>query len=111
MRIKAKLSLGVGVLFFLITLLIVVSVLFINQLTNATQNILVANYNTIDYVRQMLNVLDEDLSSEASILKFEENLSKQQKNITEVGEQDLTNQLAEDFKKLKSSPNDRMIFI
>ncbi|MGB4848074.1 MAG: ATP-binding protein [Saprospiraceae bacterium] len=111
MRIKAKLSLGVGFLFFLITLLIVVSVLFINQLTNATQNILVANYNTIDYVRQMLNVLDEDLSTEASILKFEDNLSKQQKNITEIGEQELTNQLAKDFQKLKSSPDDRMLYI
>ncbi len=111
MRIKTKLILGVGFLFFLITILLVVSVLFSNQLTRATQNILVANYNTIDYVREMLNALDEDLSSETSHSKFEMNLSKQQNNITEKGEQELTDQLSKDFDQLKKFPENKLLYV
>ncbi len=111
MRIKTKLILGVGFLFFLITILLVVSVLFSNQLTRATQNILVANYNTIDYVREMLNALDEDLSSETSHTKFEMNLSKQQNNITETGEQEMTDQLSKDFDQLKKFPDNKLLYV
>ena len=70
MKIKTKLSLGVGFLFLLIILLIGVGVNYIHKLSNDTQNILVANYNTIDYSRQMLNALDEDISLEKSISKL-----------------------------------------
>ncbi|HJW31147.1 MAG TPA: hypothetical protein VJ508_18095, partial [Saprospiraceae bacterium] len=74
MRIKTKLILGVGLLFFFITVLIVVGIVYINQLTKDTQNILVANYNTIDYARQMMIALDADLTSGSTLAKFQENL-------------------------------------
>jgi two-component system, NtrC family, sensor histidine kinase KinB len=111
MRIKTKLVLGVGLLFFFITLLIVVGIAYINQLTKDTQNILVANYNTIDYARQMLIALDEDLTAGSTIAKFHENLVSQQKNVTEEGEQELTNQLTSDFERLKSNPADTLVSI
>lgn len=109
MRIKTKLSLGVGLLFSLITVLLVVSVIFINKLSNDTQNILVANYNTIDYVRHMLMAIDEDMTSDQSILKFKNNLELQQKNVTEPGEQELTDELNKDFNQLLENPYDSLI--
>ena len=110
MKIKTKLSLAVGFLFLLIILLIGVSVNYINALSKDTQNILVANYNTIDYSRQMFIALDEDLSEPITINRFEKNLVNQQKNITEVGEKELTNQLSDDFDQLKKNIADTSLF-
>lgn len=106
MKIKTKLSLSVGFLFLLIILLIGVSINYINAISKDTQNILVANYNTIDYARQMLIALDEDLAEPKTIKRFEENLIKQQSNVTEVGEKELTTQLTNDFNKLKQNVAD-----
>ena len=106
MKIKTKLSLSVGFLFLLIILLIGVSINYINAISKDTQNILVANYNTIDYARQMLIALDEDLAEPKTIKRFEENLIKQQSNVTEVGEKELTTQLTNDFNKLKQNVSD-----
>ena len=111
MRIKTKLVLGVGLLFFFITVLIVVGIAYINQLTKDTQNILVANYNTIDYARQMLIALDHDLSADSTIKRFQENLVSQQHNVTEEGEQALTDKLSGDFEQLKSNPADTLVSI
>jgi PAS domain S-box-containing protein len=111
MKIKTKLSLGVGFLFLLIILLIGISVKYINELSNDTENILVANYNTIDYSRQMLIALDKDLTSENNISKFHDNLIKQQQNITEPGELELTNQLSFDFEKLKIDPKNNSLYL
>ncbi|MBK9984143.1 MAG: HAMP domain-containing protein [Saprospiraceae bacterium] len=111
MKIKTKLSLGVGILFILITVLIIVGVIFINKLSTDTQNILVANYNTIDYSRQMLIALDGDFTKGNSIAEFQKNLNNQQKNITENGEQELTDKLTDDFDKFKNSPGDSLISI
>ena len=51
MRIKTKLILGVGLLFVMIVLLTVLSIFYINRLSNDSSNILTDNYNTIDYCR------------------------------------------------------------
>lgn len=111
MKIKTKLSLGVGVLFILITILIVVGIVFVNRLSSDTQNILVANYNTIDYSRQMLIALDGDFASGNSFTLFQQNLMNQQQNVTEIGEQELTDKLSADFEKYKLSPGDSLLSI
>ncbi|MEP6646117.1 MAG: ATP-binding protein [Saprospiraceae bacterium] len=111
MKIKTKLSLGVGILFILITVLTIVGVVFINKLSRDTKNILVANYNTIDYSRQMLIALDNDFASENGIAKFQKNLNNQQQNVTEKGEQEITDKLSDDFAKFKASPGDSILFI
>ena len=54
MKIKTKLTLGVGLLFLLIIVLGVVSTKYINDMKADTENILVANYNTVEYARNML---------------------------------------------------------
>ncbi|MGZ4059184.1 MAG: ATP-binding protein [Bacteroidia bacterium] len=111
MKIKVKLTLGVGLLFLCIILLAVLGTLYINAINKDTQNILVANYNTLDYSRSMLIALDEDIASKESEEKFSENLKKQQNNITEIGEKELTEQLAIDFRKIQSNPKENKLFI
>ncbi len=111
MKIKLKLTLGVGLLFLLIILLSVLGAYYINALNRDTQNILVANYNTLDYSRSMLIALDEDISSPNSIKKFSENLEKQKGNVTEIGEKELTIKVSEDFEKLKNNVHDSNLYI
>ena len=103
MNIKLKLRLGVGLLFLLIVILAVLGMVNIVKLNRDTQNILVANYNTLDYSREMIMALDQNIESTESRRRFEENLSKQQHNITEVGERELTDDLAVNYQRLLSS--------
>lgn len=109
MKIKAKLTLWVSFLFLLIIILIAVGVTYTNQISNDTQNILAENYNTIDYSRKMLIALDEIPTSQAAIDTFQLNLMKQQNNITERSEQQLTTKLTLDFEKLKTDLHDSSI--
>lgn len=111
MKIKVKLTLGVGLLFLFIILLAALGTYNIQDLNRDTQNILVANYNTLDYSREMLMALDEDMSKESTRKKFLDNLNKQQKNITEKGEKELTGQLARDFEQLRINPRDSLLYI
>lgn len=109
MKIKAKLFLGVGSLFAMIVILTAIAGVYITRLSNDTKNILTANYNTLDYSRQMLIALNEDGFTQASISKFESNLRQQQHNITEPGEQQLTDDLSLNFNKLKANPADTVL--
>ncbi len=106
MKIKAKLNLGIGLLFAMIVLLTGLSSLFIYKLSNDTKNILVANYNTLDYSRQMLIALNKGITGTNEKKQFEENLLKQQKNITEIGEKELTDKLTEDYNQLNGAASD-----
>ncbi|MBS1512355.1 MAG: HAMP domain-containing protein [Bacteroidetes bacterium] len=106
MKIKAKLLLGMGLLFVMIVLLTALGSMYINKLSADTKNILVANYNTLDYSRQMLIALNEDGLTNTSIAKFETNLNRQRHNITEAGEKELTDELTSNFEKLKLQPGD-----
>lgn len=102
MKIKAKLILGIGALFAMIVLLTALSGLFINKLSLDTKKILVANYNTLAYSRNMLIALNEGISNEDHVKAFSENLEKQRHNITEVGEKELTDKLTVDFGSLNN---------
>ncbi|MBP9924198.1 MAG: PAS domain-containing sensor histidine kinase, partial [Bacteroidia bacterium] len=106
MKIKAKLNLGIGLLFAMIVLLTGLSSLFIYKLSNDTKNILVANYNTLDYSRQMLIALNKGITGTNERKQFEDNLAKQQKNITEIGEKELTDKLTADYNQLNGAASD-----
>ena len=108
MKIKSKLLLGIGLFFAMIALLTALSSIFINKLSGDTKNILVANYNTLDYSRKMLNALNTGLFIQEQSKLFEENLVKQQNNITETGEKELTDKLSTDYKNLKQSFTDTL---
>ena len=106
MRVKVKLTLGVGLLFIMIALLTVLSIVFINNLSKAAKNVLRDNYNTIDYSRQMLIALNNNIHTPKSRQDFEQYLNKQQSTITEAGEGQLTSKLSEDYSHLLNTPAD-----
>jgi len=106
MKIKTKLTLSVGLLFLMIGLLGAIGVLQINSLATDTNNILVANYNTLDYARNMLKALDEMPANKNAMATFKLNLAKQQQNITEIGELESTNSLSEHFALLQENASD-----
>lgn len=100
MKIKTKLTLGVGLLFLLIILLSLVGAKFINALKADSENILVANYNSLEYSRNMLVALED--GSEKAYQKFDLNLRNQENNITEIGEKGITAEIRSNFEQFKS---------
>lgn len=106
MRIKTKLTFGVGSLFLMIVLLVVVSGWYVNQLKRDTNNILVANYNTLQYARNMLLALEEYHVDPAAIHDFKENLEKQKHNVTEIGEVQATDQVERHFYQFVKNKED-----
>lgn len=101
MKIKTKLNIGVGLLFIMIIVLSVLSGWYINQLKKDTNNILVANYNTLEYSRNMLLALEEINSDPLAFGVFEKYLNKQRKNVTESGEREATEEVVTHFSALK----------
>lgn len=88
MKIKTKLTLGVGLLFILIILLSVVGTKYMMALKSDTENILVANYHSLEYSRNMLVALEN--GSEKAMENFKKNLALQENNDTEIGENEVT---------------------
>lgn len=109
MRIKTKLNLGVGLLFLLIIILSLVSAFYIFSIKKDTENILKANYNTLEYSRNMLMALDKISSDSNAIVIFKENLKKQILNITETGEKNETENLKENFNLLEKNNSDHAL--
>ena len=107
MKIKTKLTLGIGLLFLLIILLTVVGAKYINDLKNDTDNILVANYKSLDYSKNMLVALEEN--NDKSIQKFKISLKNQENNITEIGEQEITTELRSNFNTYILNKSDSSI--
>ncbi|MBA0883135.1 hypothetical protein [Flavobacterium undicola] len=107
---KIKLNLKVGLLFLMIIILSLVSAYSNFSIENDTENILKANYNTLEYSRNMLLSLDEiNSNKEKAIVVFETNLTKQMGNITEVGEDKVTYNLQSSFNALKKNQADESL--
>lgn len=104
MSIKTKLRLGIGLLFLMILLLSTVGISNINALKSDTENILVDNYNTLEYCEKMIAALDEIQQEKQFISVFETNLNLQKRNVTEQGEGQATQQIIERLEKLKQNP-------
>ncbi|MCO5234570.1 MAG: hypothetical protein M9888_12665 [Chitinophagales bacterium] len=101
MKIKTKLTLGVGLLFAMITSLAVLSSMYINKLSNNTENILTDNYNSIVYCRQMLIAINNDIATPEAQTLFQFNLNKEKQTITEVSEKELVEKISLDFEAIK----------
>lgn len=101
MKIKTKLNIGVGILFIMILVLSVLSGWYFNQLKKDTNNILKANYNTLQYSRNMFLALEEINSDPLAFNVFEKHLIKQKKNVTEIGEKEATDNITTHFEALK----------
>ena len=86
MKIKTKLTYGIGILFILILILGVVAGKYITDMSTDTRNILADNYQSLSYARQMLYSLENIGKDTAAVNVFIDNLRKQQNNITEKDE-------------------------
>lgn len=109
MRIKTKLYLGIGLLFILIVLLAFFAVKQINSLATASENIIRDNKESIVYTQSMLKALSGNYQDKGALRTFETYLLKQQKNITEAGEKELTEKLSESFRQLLNNPDDKTV--
>jgi PAS domain S-box-containing protein len=107
MKIKTKITLGVGLLFLMILLLGIVSARYMYALKTDTENVLVDNYRTLEYSRAMLLALEE--GTEYARRKLDENLQKQEGNITEIHEMEVTQELRDHFEQHRQNPADSTV--
>ncbi|WP_353100243.1 ATP-binding protein [Myroides odoratus] len=101
MRIKTKLTLGLGLLFTLIIFLGGIGAVYIHFLKLDTRNILHDNYNSLLYAKSMLRALDK--SGDGRLAQFEEQLKNQEGNATEVGEKEMNSTLRNYFETYKKN--------
>jgi len=100
--IKSKLVIGISFLFTVIALLCVVSFYSIERLSDQSKNILKANYESVQFSKSMLQALDLiEMSDSSGWKKFEENLRLQETNITEIGENEVTQDIRDQFGAMK----------
>jgi PAS domain S-box-containing protein len=105
MKIKTKLTLGVGLLFLMIVLLSVVSAINIYKQKSDTEKILIANYNSLEYSKNMMLALDKISEDSTQTEIFKNNLVLEGKNLTEIGEADAYQSLRSHFKNFQQNPN------
>ncbi|WP_288434855.1 ATP-binding protein [uncultured Chryseobacterium sp.] len=106
MKLKTKLTLGVGLLFLLIVLLSVIGSVYINKLKSDTEKILTANYNSLEFSKNMLLALDNiSTDSTVAIADFRKNNKLQEKNLTEFGEKEATQNLNMHFSSYLKAPD------
>ncbi|MBC7651129.1 MAG: HAMP domain-containing protein [Deinococcales bacterium] len=106
MKLKTKLTIGIGFLFIVILVFGILGIASINRLSSDADKILKNNYETLVYNNNMLKALDELPYSQIALNDFEKNLEKQEKNITEYGEEDATKSLRKNYEELRLQPND-----
>lgn len=105
MKIKTKLTLGVGLLFLMIVLLSIISSVNIYKQKSDTEKILIANYNSLEYAKNMMLALDKISEDQRQTAVFKDNLTLESKNLTENGEHDAYLSLRSHFQNFQATPN------
>lgn len=109
MKIKTKLYIGIGLLFLMILILGAVSTLYVNSMKKDTENVLSANYNSVEYARNMLRASDKLAFGPQALAELQQNMKRQEANVTEGGEREITDRLAKRLRDLSSSPQDNQL--
>jgi signal transduction histidine kinase len=105
-KLKTKLTAGLAFLFGVILLFGILGTYDINLLSRNADLILKNNYESIRYGNNMLKALETLNDKKDAFSSFEENLRKQEANITEPGEKELTDEIRKNFEELKANPKD-----
>lgn len=105
MKLKTKLSLGLSFLFTVILIFGVLGIFYINRLSNDAAKVLKNNHESLVFCNDMLKAL-EKMPGETATTDFNENLKKQEANITEPGELEATRELRTNFTELLAAPAD-----
>lgn len=106
MKLKTKLSIGLIFLFLVILLFGIVGILSINRLGRDTELVLKNNHESLLYCNNMLKAIETIKIRKDAVQLFEDNLKKQEKNITEEGEKEATGELRKNFGELLANPLD-----
>jgi methyl-accepting chemotaxis protein len=83
MRLKSKISLALSFLFAAIVGMALLSLFYLNELSRDTENILKANYESLQFTKAILEAVDNKKP-------IEEYLELQEANVTEPGEREFT---------------------
>lgn len=112
MNIKSKLYAGIGLLAGCVLILWISSSIFINTLADNSGAIIRDNIRSVTYAQQMEQAVNDlftarggsevpgDGSFDRKVAAVEQVLERQQQNITETGERELTNHIADNFDNL-----------
>lgn len=106
MRLKTKLSFGLSFLFVVILSFGILAIFYINRLSNDSDRVLKNNHESLVYCNNMLKALEDIPSKKTAVTFFDDNLSKQETNITEPGEGDATRELRKNYTELIANPTD-----
>jgi PAS domain S-box-containing protein len=106
MRLKTKLSAGLTFLFTVILVFGILGIVSISRLSHESNQVLENNHESIMYANNILKALDNIGTRKDALDIIEENLIKQENNITEIGEKEVTQELRQDFNELKLHPAD-----
>ncbi len=110
MKIKTKLNVGIGLLLLLIILMAIFSIRQIKSLSDDSENIIKDNKETVKYTQEMLESLNDiEQRPEYALKRFEFFLLKQNQNITEPGEIELTDSVNINFRALKQDLNNEAL--
>ncbi len=103
MTIKNKLRAGFSFLFLLAIICCGLSIYYLSRLSADAKNILKENYKTVQYAKNIGEAIDANAGTlnKRQIQVIEGNLVKQERNITERGEKQLTDSLRTKFEALK----------
>jgi NtrC-family two-component system sensor histidine kinase KinB len=103
MRIKTKIGLALSFLFAAILGIVGLSIYYLKDLSHDAENILKANYESLQYTKRILENCDSiKVDSAKAIGVIEANLKLQEGNVTEPGEQELTLGLRKSFEQAQS---------
>ncbi len=103
MTIKAKISLGLAFMFAIILGLGGLGAYYLTTLANDAREILKDNYVSLQYVSDMQKALITRVSDPDAFRRFDQTLQAQQRNVTEEGEQEITDALRRDFNRIRNS--------
>jgi len=102
-KIKTKLSLGLAFLFAVIITIGSVGANYIYTISRESKEILKDNYESLQYVKLMMQDLDTiGTDSQLFFKNFEANLKLQEDNLTENGEKEYTARLREELGRMKA---------
>ena len=108
MTIKNKLRAGFSFLFVLALISCGLSIWFLNRLSADAKDILKDNYKSVQFTKNIGASIDEgtDVLNANQVKVIEDNLEKQEHNITERGELQLTSALRAKFEQLRVLQSD-----
>lgn len=109
MKTKGRLTVLLGVMLLLVTVLAAVSLATIWKLRGEGMAVIKANYNSIAYMQAMVEALDTlDASHDTAErrARLTDQIRAQQQNMTEPGEREATERLAHAMDSLASAPTD-----